>query len=430
MSQPSVNYNENREVVDRHPFIAAMMNRRILTCVFTGFASGMPLYLLLQLVPAWLRESGVSLAEIGLFALVGLPYTWKFIWAPLLDRWSMKLGLRRSWMLATQIALIASIGLMGHLDPVAQTAWVASMAAVVAFFSATQDIAIDAYRREILPDEELGLGNSVHVQAYRIASLVPGSLSLILADHLSWPTVFWITAAFMLIGVALSIAVKEPVRSSVEHRSLKDSVVAPFSEYVQRRGWAHLLLAMAFMVLYKLGDNMATALSTPFYLDLGFSKTEIGLVAKNAALWPSIVGGIVGGLAMIRLGINRALWVFGLIQMVSILGFAVLAWVGHDLRWLAIVIAFEYLGVGLGTAAFTAFIARESSRTFAATQFALFTAIAAVPRTFMNATTGFLVERMDWIPFFLLCTFLAVPGMLILIWIAPWSERSDVESSG
>ena len=429
MSQPSVKDNENREVVDRHPLIAAMMNRRILTCVFTGFASGMPLYLLLQLVPAWLRESGVSLAEIGLFALVGLPYTWKFIWAPLLDRWSMKLGLRRGWMLATQIALIASIGFMGHLDPVAQTAWVASMAAVVAFFSATQDIAIDAYRREILPDEELGLGNSVHVQAYRIASLVPGSLSLILADHLPWPTVFWLTAGFMLVGVGMTLSVKEPVRASREHTSLRESVVAPFSEYVQRRGWAHLLLAMAFMVLYKLGDNMATALSTPFYLDLGFSKTEIGLVAKNAALWPSIVGGIVGGLAMIRLGINRALWVFGLIQMISILGFAALAWVGHDLRWLAAVIAFEYLGVGLGTAAFTAFIARESSRTFAATQFALFTAIAAVPRTFMNATTGFLVERMDWIAFFLLCTVLAVPGLLILVWVAPWSERSNGESS-
>ena len=424
-----MNEDENLKARDRLPFAAAMMNRRILTCVFTGFASGMPLYLLLQLVPAWLRESGVSLAEIGLFALVGLPYTWKFIWAPVLDRWSMKLGLRRGWMLATQIALIASIGFMGHLDPVAQTAWVASMAAVVAFFSATQDIAIDAYRREILPDEELGLGNSVHVQAYRIASLVPGSLSLILADHLPWPTVFWLTAGFMLIGVGMTLSVKEPLRASREHTSLRGSVVAPFSEYVQRRGWSHLVLALAFMVLYKLGDNMATALSTPFYLDLGFSKTEIGLVAKNAALWPSIVGGIVGGLAMIRLGINRALWVFGLIQMISILGFAALAWVGHDLRWLAAVIAFEYLGVGLGTAAFTAFIARESSRSFAATQFALFTAIAAVPRTFMNATTGFLVERMDWIAFFLLCTVLAVPGLLILVWIAPWSERSDGESS-
>jgi PAT family beta-lactamase induction signal transducer AmpG len=231
------------------------------------------------------------------------------------------------------------------------------------------------------------------------------------------------------MGVGMTLSVKEPVRASRERTSLRESVVAPFSEYVQRRGWSHLVLALAFMVLYKLGDNMATALSTPFYLDLGFSKTEIGLVAKNAALWPSIVGGIVGGLAMIRLGINRALWVFGLIQMISILGFAALAWVGHDLRWLAAVIAFEYLGVGLGTAAFTAFIARESSRSFAATQFALFTAIAAVPRTFMNATTGFLVERMDWIAFFLLCTVLAVPGLLILVWIAPWSERSDGELS-
>jgi PAT family beta-lactamase induction signal transducer AmpG len=395
----------------------------MLICIFTGFASGMPLYLLIQLVPAWLRDSGVSLAEIGLFSLVGLPYAWKFLWAPFMDRINLSLGLRRGWMVLAQGGLIVSIGLMGSVDPLTQTTWVATLAVVIAVLSATQDVAIDAYRRELLPDTELGLGNSVHVQAYRISSLVPGSLALILADNLPWSQVFWITAAFMGVGVVMSLSIKEPVREQRPPSNLQAAVLEPFLEYVHRRGWQSLVLALAFMVLYKLGDNMATALSTPFYLDLGFSKTEIGLVAKNAALWPAIFGGLVGGLLMIRLGINRALWLFGGIQMASILGYAWLAASGPILWMLAAVIAFEYLGVGLGTAAFTAFIARESSKTFAATQFALFTALAALPRSLANATTGVLVEHVGWVEFFLLCTVLAIPGMLLLFWVAPWSDQ-------
>ena len=400
----------------------ATINIRTVICVFTGFASGMPLYFLIMLVPAWLRESEVSLTDIGLFALVGLPYNWKFIWAPLLDRWKLPLGQRRGWMLLSQLALIVTIGSMGALEPKGQLGTVAAFAFLVAFFSATQDVAIDAYRRELLPDEELGFGNSVHVQAYRISVLVPGSLSLILADHLPWRMVFWITAAFMLIAVGLTLAIREPQRTEFQSQSIMDAVVAPFSEYVRRRGWAHLLPVAAFMFLYKLGDNMATALSTPFYLDLGFTKTQIGLVAKHAGLWPSIIGGLLGGLIMVRLGINRSLWMFGFVQMVSILGFAVLASSGPILWLLAAVIAFEYLGVGLGAAAMTAFIARESSRTFAATQVALFTALAALPRTFANATTGAIVETIGWTPFFLLCTALAIPGLVLLIWVAPWNE--------
>lgn len=383
----------------------------------------MPLYLLIQLVPAWLRDSGVSLAEIGLFSLVGLPYAWKFLWAPFMDRINLSLGLRRGWMVLAQGGLIVSIGLMGSVDPLTQTTWVATLAVVIAVLSATQDVAIDAYRRELLPDTELGLGNSVHVQAYRISSLVPGSLALVLADNLPWAQVFWITAAFMGVGVVMSLSIKEPVREQRPPSNLQAAVLEPFLEYVHRRGWQSLVLALAFMVLYKLGDNMATALSTPFYLDLGFSKTEIGLVAKNAALWPAIFGGLVGGLLMIRLGINRALWLFGGIQMASILGYAWLAASGPILWMLAAVIAFEYLGVGLGTAAFTAFIARESSKTFAATQFALFTALAALPRSLANATTGVLVEHVGWVEFFLLCTVLAIPGMLLLFWVAPWSDQ-------
>lgn len=393
----------------------------MLICVFTGLASGMPLYLLLQLVPAWLRDQGVSLTEIGLFALVGIPYAWKFAWAPFMDRWIPPfLGRRRGWMVVCQLLLIGFIGILGAFDP-AQATWaIAGLAAAVAFFSASQDVAIDAFRREILPDRELGLGNAIHVQAYRISSLVPGSLSLILADILPWSLVFWITAAFMLVGVLLSLAVEEPASELPEGQGLRNMLFAPFLEFLTRKGWRGVMLVLSFMVLYKLGDNMATALATPFYLDMGFSMSEIGLVAKHAALWPAVIGGLLGGLLMMRLGVNRSLWVFGLVQLLSILGFAVLASSPASLWLLALVIGFEYLGVGLGTAAFTAFIARETSRVYAASQFALFTALAALPRTFANASTGALVETVGWYHFFLLCTLAALPGMLMLFWVAPW----------
>lgn len=408
----------------------SVLNRRMLICVFTGFASGMPLYVLFQLVPAWLREGGVSLAEIGLFALVGIPYTWKFVWAPLMDRWVPPfLGRRRGWMIMFQLALLLSIGVLGAYQPEKDIAVIAWIAFAVAFFSASQDVALDAYRREILPDKELGLGNSIHVQAYRISSLVPGSLSLILADSLLWSSVFWITAGFMAIGVAMSLVVTEPESEYPTAVGLREAVVAPFREYLTRRGWQGVLLVLGFMFLYKIGDNMATALATPFYLDLGFSKTEIGLVAKHAALWPAIVGGLLGGGLMIRLGINRSLWLFGVVQVLSILGFAVLATVGHSLSLLAAVISFEYLGVGMGTAAFTAFIARETSKVYAATQFALFTALAALPRTFANASTGIIVEQVGWAQFFLICALLALPGMALLAWVAPWRAIGGIDES-
>lgn len=401
----------------------AVFNRRMLICVFTGFTSGMPLYVLLQLVPAWLKDGGVSLTEIGLFALVGIPYAWKFAWAPLMDRWIPPfLGRRRGWMLVCQLALLLSIGILGAFEPARSTWLIAWLAVAVAFFSASQDVAVDAYRRELLPDEELGLGNAIHVQAYRISGLIPGALALVLADILPWSSVFWITASFMAVGVVMTLAITEPKSDLPTGTGLKDAIVNPFAEYLSRRGWSGVLLVLGFMFLYKLGDNMATALATPFYLEVGFSMTQIGVVAKNAALWPAIFGGLAGGLIMIRLGINRALWLFGVVQIVSILGFAVLANSGPVLWLLALVIGFEYLGVGLGTAAFTAFIARETSKTYAATQFALFTALAAVPRTFANASTGIIVDHVGWVNFFLICAMLAIPGMLLLLWVAPWNS--------
>lgn len=412
------------------PWHKAIFTRQMFICVLTGIASGLPLYFLIQLVPAWLRSEGVGLTEIGLFALVGFPYNWKFIWAPLMDRYVPPfLGRRRGWVLITQIALMLSMAALGFIDPKVSVGLVAYVAAGVAFFSASQDVVLDAYRRELLKDEELGLGNAIHVQAYRLAGLVPGSLGVIMGDYLPWSTVFMVMAGFMAIGVAMTLWVSEASDASVAPLTLRAAVVEPFREFVLRRGLGSALLLLSFLFLYKLGDNMATALSSPFYLDIGFSLTEIGTIAKTASLTAAIIGGLVGGVIMIRLGINRALWVFGFVQVASILGFAALAEIGPNRLALTLVIVFEYLGVGLGTAAFTAFIARATTPAYAATQFALFTALAALPRTFANATTGWIVEAIGWTNFYLFCTALAVPGMLMLFKVAPWSEPSDAQSS-
>lgn len=407
-----------------------LFTRRMLICVFTGFSSGLPLYLLLNLVPAWLKTEGVDIQTIGLFALIQFPYTWKFIWSPLLDRYAAPaLGRRRGWMLLTQVGLLLVIALIGGFSPQGDIRAIAWVATLLAFLSATQDIVLDAYRRELLSDAELGLGNAVHVNAYRIAGLVPGSLSLYLSDHIPWDMVFAITALFMLPGMAMTLLVREPHRA-VPPRTLREAVVEPFHEFITRQGWRSALLILAFLFLYKLGDSMCTALATPFYMDLGYTKTELAAVAKQAGLWPAVFGGLLGGLWMVKIGINRALWLFGVVQVLSIFGFVWLASVGRhadstamELARLALVVGLEAFGVGLGAAAFVAFQARNTNPAYTATQLALFTSLAAVPRTFMNATAGWLVKSLGWIDFFLLCALLAVPGMVLLLKVAPWSRK-------
>lgn len=407
-----------------------LFTRRMLICVFTGFSSGLPLYLLFNLVPAWLRSEQVDLKTISLFALIQFPYTWKFLWSPLLDRYVIPaFGRRRGWMLLTQVALLLVIVLLGGFSPQQDIRTIAWIATLLAFLSATQDIVLDAYRRELLSDAELGLGNAVHVNAYRIAGLIPGSLSLVLADFLPWSVVFIVTALFMLPGMAMTLLVQEPHRATPP-KTLREAVVEPFHEFITRQGWNSALLILAFLLLYKVGDSMCTALATPFYLDMGYSKTDIGLVAKNAGLWPAVIGGLLGGLWMVKIGINRALWIFGAVQIAAIFGFAWLAYIGHhgeigalERAQLAIVIGLEAFGVGVGSAAFVAFIARTTHPSYTATQFALFTSLMAVPRTFANAATGWLVELMGWTGFFLLCALLAVPGMVLLLKVAPWKQK-------
>ncbi len=408
-------------MTDNTSLSQSLLNRRMLICVFTGFSSGLPLYILISLVPAWLRSEGVDLKAIGLFALIQFPFTWKFLWSPLFDRYIPPLGRRRGWLLISQVCLLLILPAFGYFSPQFNLWGVAYLSLVVAFFSASQDIVLDAYRRELLLEHELGIGNAIHVNAYKIAGLVPGSLSLILADHLPWNSVYFITALFMLPGIITTLLVKEPELKGAP-KTLRAAVIEPFEEF-RSRGLKSGLLILAFIFFYKLGDSMATALATPFYLDMGFSKTEIGLIAKNAGLWPSVIGGLLGGVWMIRLGINRALWLFGAVQMLAILGFAWLAMVGHSPLWLAVVIGVEALGVGLGTSAFVAFIARTTHPLYTATQFALFTSLAAVPRTFANAATGYLVESLGWKTFFLVCFFMAIPGMVLLLKVAPWQDQ-------
>lgn len=403
-----------------------LLNRKMLICIFLGFSSGLPLYVLIHLVPAWMTKEGVDLATIGLFSLVTFPYTWKFAWSPMMDRYKLPfLGRRRGWILVSQVAVLIAIAAMGFLSPVMSLQVVIGLVFFVALFSASQDIVIDAYRRELLREDEFGTGTSIFVNAYRLSLLVPGSLALVLADHLPWASVFVVTAGFMIVGIITTLVIPETSKDELAPRSMRVAIMDPFREFFSRQNLRIALAILAFMVLYKLGDNMATALSTPFYLSQGFSLTEIGLAAKFSGLGGMIVGSLIAGLLMLRISINRALWLFGCVQILSILGYFVLSEVGYNLYLLIAVHGFEYIGVGMGAVALIAFQSKHTSLAFSATQFALFTSLVATPRIFANATTGFLVEWLDWGPFFLLCYALAIPGMIMLMKVAPWQSVAE-----
>ncbi|ANF67825.1 AmpG family muropeptide MFS transporter [[Haemophilus] ducreyi] len=414
-----------------------LLTKNMLLCIYTGFCSGLPLFVLIQLMPAWLTSAHLDIKTIAAFTLTSLPYTWKFLWAALLDRYAPPfLGRRRSWIFLAQIGLFIILASLGFFDPVADIQLITILAIILAFLSATQDIVVDAFRREILSDNELGLGNSIHVNAYRVAGLIPGGLSLFLADHYAWDTVFLITATFMLPCLIITLVTTEPKHTPIDRsQPFYMAFMNPFKEFFQRKGVAGALGLILFIFLYKLGDSLATSLQTKFILDMGFTKSHIAAVVKTTSLWCSITGGILGGIAMLRLGINRALWLFGFVQMITILGFAYLASFGAfptasigttELLKLALVMAGEYLGVGLGTAAFVAFIAKETNPTYTATQLAIFTSLAALPSKFLGAYTGHLVEAFGYYQFFWICFFVALPGMLMLFKVAAWNETSSI----
>ncbi len=401
--------------------LKVILSRRMLVSFIMGFACGLPLLLTISLLQAWMKDEGVDLTIIGLMALVGLPYTLKFLWAPVLDRFTLAfLGRRRGWLFIAQIALICSIAGLGMTEP-GRTPWMVAFAAfLVTFFSASQDIVVDAYRREDLSDEELGLGSSLYVNGYRVGMLLASGGGLIMADHVPYSMVYMIMAACMLPGVITTLLTPEPGAPLGKPKSMKEAIIDPFVEYFSRQG---ALWILAFILLYKIGDTMASAMTTPFFLDIGFSKTEIGAVVKLFGFWATIIGGLIGGLMMLRLGINRSLWIFGFLQAFSTAGFAVLSRIGHSIPALSFVIGFENLSGGMGTAAYAAYMASITNRKFTATQYALLTSLMGVPRVIASAPTGFFAKNMGWFGFFMACTLIAIPGMLLLLKFAPWSSK-------
>jgi len=405
--------------------LSAVFNKKMAICLCTGFASGLPLYILIQLLPAWLRTSGVDLSTIGLFFLFQFSYNWKFVWAPLMDRYAPPfLGRRRGWMLITQIPLIVLTASLMGLQPNEDIRLIAVIVALLGFLGASQDIVLDAYRRELLDDHEMGMGSSWFVNAYKASSLVPGGLSLILADWYGWQIGIGVAVAFLFVGLITTLLIREMDLPEVIPTSLASAVIEPFKEFFSRQGVHNSLLILAFLVLYKLGDNMATALETPFFYDMGFSGTEIGSVAKLTKLWASVVGSLLGGYMMLRLGLARCLWIFGGFQILSILGYALLSQVGDSLGMLFVAVALEYLGVGLGTVGLLAYMSELTNRSFTATQFALLSSLAALPRTLASSSSGFIIEAVGYTQFFLICFLLAIPGMLLLLKIAPWNGRA------
>lgn len=393
----------------------------MLVALVMGFSCGLPLLLTITVLQAWMKEEGVDLTVIGMMALVGLPYTLKFLWAPFLDRFTLPfLGRRRGWLLVAQFALIFSIAGLGFTDP-GENLWIVAFAAfLVTFFSASQDIVVDAYRREDLPDQELGLGSSLYVNGYRVGMLLASGGGLIMADYIPFSMVYLIMSACILPGVLTTLLAPEPTITHGTPRTIREAVVDPLIEYFNRRG---ALWILAFILLYKIGDTMASAMTIPFYLDIGFSKTEIGAIVKLFGFWAVIAGTLIGGVLMLRLGINRSLWIFGFLQAISTACFAILARIGHSVSALSGVIAFENLSSGMGTAAFMAFMASITNKRFTATQYALLTSLMGVPRVLASAPTGFLAKNMGWASFFIACTLIAIPGMLLLLKFAPWNSK-------
>jgi len=400
--------------------IAVYCDRRLLVILLMGFSSGLPLLLTLSTLTYWLAKLGIDRTSIGLFASVGLPYSFKFLWAPLLDQIRPPfLGRRRGWALIIQIALAASIVALGFTDPVADPWWTALAALVVAFFSASQDIVIDAYRIEILPEEEQGAGAAATQVGYRIGLLVAGAGAFAAADFLPWHWVFILLSACLGVGmVAVLIAPEPKAPPAIEKRDfgewLRQSVIAPFADFVGRRGWLVILL---FVLLYKFGEAIGGTMASPFYVDMKFTGLEIAAVSKVFGVIATLIGTLAGGLVVARFGIMRALLLGGILQAVGMLLFAVLAVRGHDTLWLAIAVGGDNFVSGLGSAAFVAYLSALCNIAFTATQYALLTSFMAVGRTLLSSGSGWLSLQLGWPMFFIASTLLAIPGLILLFWL-------------
>jgi PAT family beta-lactamase induction signal transducer AmpG len=396
-------------------------NRRLLCLLGLGFSSGLPLALTSGTLQAWLTTEKVDLTLIGIFSLVGLPYTLKILWAPLMDRFSPPwLGRRRGWILSAQVLLALGIGVLGLTNPAAFPWLVAFLAFMVAFFSASQDIVVDAYRADVLPKTELGAGAAVSTVGYRLAMLVSGALALILSDHLPWAAVYGIMAALMVLSAFVTFQAPEPREKVLPPKDLQEAVWEPLASYFRRSGAVEMLF---FIMVFKLGDAIAGAMTTPFLLDIGFSRTDVGTVNKGFGLVSTILGTLAGGSLIARMGINRSLWVFGFLQALSNLTFTVVALLGKNYPAMIAAIGIENICGGLGTASFIAFLMSLCDKRFTATQYALLSSLMAMSRVLAGVPTGYMAKGLGWPLFFAVSVLGAVPGIWLLTRFAPWRRK-------
>lgn len=393
--------------------IQELFSKKMLICLLLGFSSGLPFLLTGGTLKLWLAEMKVDITTIGYFSWVGMMYSLKFIWAPILDSFSLgKFGRRRSWMVLMQLALMASLFLLGQIDPTTSLSTMALMALIVAFFSATQDIASDAFRREYLDENELGLGSTMNMYGYRIAMLVSGGLAVAMADHMSWQMVYIVMAGLMGIGVFASVLSPEPKVKLTHNKTFYDSVAGPFKEFINREGAITILL---FLFLFKLGDALSGAMLSPFYKEMGFEKTDIALIAKTFGLASSLIGLFIGGVVIYYIGILKSLWIFGILQALSTASFALITYTG-PVKWaLAFAVIFEDISSGMGSAAFVAYMASITNKEYTATQYAILSSIATLGRNFFSGFSGHMVKMLDWAYFFYVCALIAIPGLCFLV---------------
>ena len=398
-------------------FFKAYFSKRLLIIFLLGFSSGVPFLLISGTLKIWMAREEVDISTIGYFSWVGLSYSLKFVWAPILDRFSLfSAGRRRSWMLTTQFLLLLSIAFLGTLNPRESLSTMAAICVFIGFFSATQDIAIDAYRREFLTDAELPLGSSMNQYGYRIAMLLTGGLGVGLVGsniiNLSWHSLYYVMAAFMMVGMTVTFFTEEPeVHGLTQHKSLKAAIVDPFSDFFSRDKAVIILL---FVFLFKLGDAMSGAMLSPFYVQMGYSNEDIGLIAKTFGLTAALLGLFLGGIVVYTLGVFRSLWIFGVMQSLSTGLFALITFTGPE-RWaLAVTVLFEDISSGMGSAAFITYLASITNRKYTATQYAILSSIATIGRNFLSGFSGTMVKSLGWAPFFYTCALIAVPGLVML----------------
>ena len=386
---------------------------RMLIMLLMGYSAGLPLLLTGSTLQAWMSDQKIDLTAIGVVSFIGIPYSFKFLWAPLLDRYQIPfLGRRRGWMVLFQALTALSIFALSLTNPQLNLWSFLGCAFLISFFSASQDIVLDAYRREILPEEELGLGSSVYVNGYRLAMLVSGAFALYLADQGPWKDVYQLMALLMVPAMIFSFIAPKETQEIKPPARLIDAIILPLKDFFTRRGaW----IILSFILLYKVGDTMASNMTTPFILNIGYTKTDIATVAKTFGMIATIVGGLVGGVMMLRMNMKWSLVLFGILQAISTLGFSILPSLPHQLSSLAFVIAFENLASGMGTAAYAAYMASMTNKQFTAFQYALLSALMSAPRTIISAPTGWMAKEMGWEMFFVVCTLMAIPGLILLV---------------